>query len=353
MPLLIRSSKPLSQSEIFENLKKLRAHSVTPLSHYNVSALVEIKLGENDYGYVGGVNIEHGQHNRLSPHSEQSAIMNAISLFGGNTKFSKIWIMAAPEDALPDPTQKAGKSCGHCRQLMISLAKPRAEIYTVTLDGRFLSPPDTFEKNFLPDPFSERDLEFPSADADSHSLADPSFFNSPKLQAWKIIHESNELTPDQIAKYLRLLSPHIINKKFQTSPITACIAQCHDGDRDYYAIGVLVQDIAFLTTDTIFSVICNATVQASNQKNLRFNQIHLASSTLDPAQLTFTEIETLAHRYAHNKTLVHFYTPDGQHASYTFKECKHASEVKVDKMLKDNSLLLENLPKDLGLRAKL
>ncbi|MCD6039740.1 MAG: cdd [Gammaproteobacteria bacterium] len=357
MPLLIRSPKPLSQAEIFENLKTLRAQSVTPLSHYNVSALVEIELGENEYAYVGGVNIEHGQHNRLSPHSEQSAIINAISLFGGDTKFSKIWIMAAPEDALPDPTQKAGKSCGHCRQIMISLSKPGAEIYTVTLDGRFLSPPDTFENRFLPDPFSERDLASPSPEADSLSSpslpANPGFFNSPKLKAaWEILQEPNQLPPEQIAKYLRRLSPHIVSEEFKTSTLTACIAECQDSDRTYYALGVLGQDVAFLTTDAIFSLICNATVQSRNKGKLRFNQIHLASSTLDAAQLTFTEIETLAHRYAHNKTLVHFYTPDGQHASYTFSECKRARNAAIDKMLDSNSrCLAENVAEPL--RAKL
>lgn len=170
MPHFYRVTKPLTKDEIFNKLKELRDYSVTPFSDYHVAAIVEVKINDNLYFYTSGVNIEIDEHNRLSMHGEQTAVANALTLLGGDTKFSKLWIMAAPADAAPDEKQKAGKSCGHCRQILMSLAAPNAEIYVVTLDGRF-SEPDSFEKQFLPDGFSERDLDLttPSPKPDSGS----------------------------------------------------------------------------------------------------------------------------------------------------------------------------------------
>lgn len=327
MPLFIRSNTPLSQTEIFENLKELRSHAVAPYSNYHVASIVEIKLQENLFYYTSGVNIENDAHNRLSMHSEQNAIASAITLLGENTKFSKIWIMAAPANASSVDAQNAGKSCGHCRQIMMSLAVFGAEIYAVTLDGKFLLP-DSFEKQFLPDGFSERDLNL------SSSNSTIKIFNSQKFQAWDIINETQNLTNHEIARYLKILSPHIISKNFQTSAITACIIKCNNSR---YAAGVLMQDIAFLTTDAIFAAIGNAVTQFGN-KNLCFDEIYLASDNLHPAQFTFAEIEVLSRHYVHQKTVVHFYTSTKQ-ASYTFLECKQACNEKIDQQLKSNYTL--------------
>jgi cytidine deaminase len=329
MPLFLHSTHPISQSEIFNTLKELRNHAVAPYSDYHVAAIAEIKINKNSYFYTSGVNIENDEHNRLSMHSEQTAIANAITLLGGDTKFSKIWIMAAPANSTQEEKQKAAKSCGHCRQIMMSLAARGAEIYVVTLDGRF-APPDNFEKQFLPDGFSEQDLNLPPANSNSRTT----FFNSFKLQAWEIINRSTNLTHAEIEKYLKILSPHIISNKFQTSPITACIVKCNNAR---YAAGVLMQDIAFLSTDAIFAAIGNAITQFSN-KHLRFEEIHLASNQLHPAQLTLTEIEALS-RYAHEQTVVHFHIIGKQHASYTLIQCKQARNEAVDQLLKDNGSL--------------
>ncbi|GEM_PF-2736267 len=329
MPLFIRSVNPLSQTEIFNMLKVLRGHALTPYSDYHVAAIAEIKLSDNEYFYTSGVNIENDEHNRLSIHSEQNAVASAVTLLGEDTKFSKVWIMAAPANATPNEKQESGKSCGHCRQIMMSLAEKGAEIFVVTLDGRF-APSDSFEKKFLPDGFSERDLNLSSSNYSSNSSA--IYLNSSKFKAWEIISETQYLKKDEIAKYLQALSPHIISKKFQTSTITACILKCNNGR---YAAGVLVQDIAFLTTDAIFVAIGNAVTQFGS-KNLRFDEIHLASNVLHPEQLTFTEIEALSRRYAHKQTVVNFYTQDNQYASYDFMECKHARNKIVDLMLEDN-----------------
>ena len=153
MPLFIRSQKPLSQHEIFTNLKELRSHARAPYSNYLVASIVEIKISDNSFFYVSGVNVENDEHNRLSIHSEQNAISNAVTLLGKNTKFTKIWVMAAAGDAVPEEKQKAAKPCGHCRQIMVSLAQRGAEIYVVSLNGESSSP-DSFEKQFLPGTFN-------------------------------------------------------------------------------------------------------------------------------------------------------------------------------------------------------
>ena len=314
MPFFTFSKIPLSQAAIIEMLKEKRVKAWTPLTDYKVGTVVEVQLNENLYFYATGVNIENDKHHRLSMHSEQNALVCMLTLLGGDTKFSKLWVMAASSDAVPDPGQKPGKSCGHCRQIMLSLAKPGAKIYAVTLDGRFYE--DSFEKQFLPDAFSEKDL---------HLLSENSVFRgdiiaSPKLQAWKIVTESKDLTADEINKYLQVLSPHIISKKFQTSPIIACIVKCNNSR---YAVGVLAQDIAFLTTDAVFAVIGNAITQFGGE-NLWFDEIHLASNTLRSSQLSFAEIEMLSQHYVHSQTKVCFHTSN-QHAWYTFEKCMDAS----------------------------
>jgi len=322
MSLFTLSVTPLPQATIFEMLKQARQNAHAPLSHYQVAAVVEVQRSDNLYFYISGVNIENDEHNRLSMHSEQNALVNALTLLGGDAQFSNLWVMAAAADAMPDATQKAAKSCGHCRQIMLSLAKPNARIYAVTLADQFSS--NSFEQQFLPEAFSEKDLNLVAENSASNS----SRADSSQLPVWKILHESGGLSIDTIRQYLQTLSPHIVSKEFQTSPITACIAKCNNGR---YAMGVLVQDIAFLTTDAVFAVIGNAITQFCS-KDLRFEEMHFASNTVHPAQLTFAEIETLSHRYVHRDTIVHFYTSQ-EHASYTFKECLQARHAIVGQML--------------------
>lgn len=324
MSLFTLSEKPLSQDTIFKMLTDVRNNALAPFSNYKVGAVVEVSLSENLYFYTSGVNVEDHSHNRLSLHGEQNALANAITLLGGHTEFSSLWVMAAAVDAVPDPNQIAGKSCGHCRQIMVSLAQPGAQIYAVTLDGRFTSPPDNFEAGqFLPDPFSEKDLNPQSPNSNLHTS---SINFHRELQAWEVFNQSNKLSADKIKEYLQRLSPHIINQNFQTSPITACIARCNNG---YYAPGVLMQDVAFLTTDAIYAVIGNA-VRRFGGENLRFDEMHIISNDSQPGQFTSAEIESLTFGgYTHDQTMVHFYTPD-QHTVYSFEQCRHARSKLLD-----------------------
>lgn len=327
----LRSTSLLPEKTIVAHLKELRSYAWAPLSDYHVATIVEVRKGNHFY-YIPGVNIELPGHNRLSLHSEQTALENAIALLGGDIKFSRMWIMAAPAKATPEQEPSAGKSCGHCRQISINLAEPHAKIHTVTLSGKIL-PPDTFENGFLPGSFSEGDVAIstpaPSAPLTGSTDQKPTLFQPPKVKTWDILKEKRKLTPHQIKQYLQVASPHIVSNEFKTSPITACIAECDNG----YTVSALMQDIAFLTTDAIPGVIGNAITQFGNQ-GLRFREIHLASASLDPGQFSMTEIQLLS-EYMHKKTMVHFYTPTG-HQSYSFIECVHARYKSLEQQLDEN-----------------
>lgn len=328
MPAFVRSLVPLIQDEIFKTLSEIRRHSWSPSTNFQVATLVEVKK-DNFFYYIAGVNIENEEHHRLSMHSEQDALANAMTLLGGDTKFSQMWIMAAPGNATPDQELKVGKACGHCRQIMINFAEPNAKIFMVGLDGT-LGEPDSFENNFLPDAFSEKSLNL----APMNKSGFPQFFNTTKLKPWDILNESS-LDIIQTRSYLQVLTPHIITHNLQTSPITACIIKCNNGR---YVAGVLKQDIAFLTTDAIYAAIGMAITQfGNNDKDLRFDEIHCFSTATHATQLSFSEIETLSHHYAHNETRVHFYTIDNQFAEYSFLECINGRSNILAAHLKENT----------------
>lgn len=367
MTLFIYTDKPLSHDEIVNQLRKLRDHSDASFSHYHVAALVEFKLGENSYAYSSGVNVENIGHNRLSLHAEQNAVVSGLTMLGGDTKFSKLWVMAAHVNDTPNESQIAGKACGHCRQILMSLAAEGAEVRSVTLDGR-MGPSDTFDK-LLPDGFCEQQFKLPPVvpvtdvsisstekkleteyllensktftkgimwrflqESKDAPIPDTSNSDQAKIKNWNLLNHSGDLTQDDMAAYLRTLTAHIINKEFQTSPITACILKCNNGR---YAAGVLAQDIAFLTTDTILAAIGNAVTQFG-AKNLYFDEIHLQSNSLDPAQLTLTEIEALAYNFSRKDTRVHFHTNTGKHATYGLHECQAARNKLIEQHMANN-----------------
>lgn len=309
-PLFIHSHEPLTSANIVQQLHLLRAHASAPLSDYHVAAIAEVDWPEEGFFYTFGVNVEIAHHNRLGIHGEQNAIVSALTTFGSKTKFTKVWIMAAPANASSDAPPKPGKSCGHCRQIMVSLAAPNAEIYAVALNGQFLAP-DSFENGFLPDAFSEHDVP-------TEIIANQrSRMTKQKLAILERVNAIQPFTENEIVMWLKSLTPHIISPNFQTSPITACILQCN---YQGYAAGVLVQDVAFLTTDAVFAAIGNAITRFGNS-DLEFTAIYLTSANTSPAQFSATEIQVL-NSYINDTTAVSIYTPNGESASYRFSECR-------------------------------
>lgn len=328
MPLFTETTKPMSDAEIIARLRELRSRSWAPYSQYHVAAIAEIELSGNKYLYTGGVNDECDEDNNLSVHGEQSAVINALSLLGGDIKFSKIWIMAAPANATPEEAESAAKPCGHCRQILLDLAKPEAKIYVVTLSGK-ISSPDTFENGFLPDPFGEKDLGI-IASANNQRLNLLNIFK-PKLKIWELLQKYH-LPIEVIDAYLQLMVPHIVSEKFKTSPVTAAIFECHDRG---YAVGGLVQNVAFLPTSAIAAAIANAIVLYGGE-DLLIEKIHLKSSKLDPDQLTMTEMEMLR-RFSGEETRLYFHA-QSEIRSYPLKTCMRARLAKSFIQLQENSI---------------
>lgn len=89
-PVLHLSNTKLRDMDITPKLQALRKNSLADNSHFAVSAIIEVQLPNGNYAYVGGVNVENDEHNRLGNHAEQTAISTAQTLFGGNVKFSKV-----------------------------------------------------------------------------------------------------------------------------------------------------------------------------------------------------------------------------------------------------------------------
>jgi hypothetical protein len=211
----------------------------------------------------------------------------------------------------------AGKSCGHCRQIMMSLAEAHAIIQTVTLSGEFL-PADNFESGFLPDAFSEREVFEQGRLSISNKIS--SLHVPYDLLKLPVKHDPHD---GALQKILLALSPHIISKKFVTSPVTACILKCRDKG---FAAGVLMQDIAFLSTDAIFAAIGNA-ITRFGHPNLHIDEMHLASLRLEPAVFSYAEIELLSRYVRNTSTTVYLYSRDGEKSNYSFMACKNAANV--------------------------
>jgi hypothetical protein len=134
---------------------------------------------------------------------------------------------------------------------------------------------------------------------------------------------------DALQKILFALSPHIVSERFMTSPVTACILKCRDKG---FAAGVLMQDIAFLSTDAIFSALGNA-ITRFGHLNLHIDEIYLAATGLEPTVFSYAEIELLNRYVASADTPVYLYSRDGEKSNYSFMECKNAANMRMNNTL--------------------
>jgi len=319
MTLLIQSPRPLEDHEITQHLQAARKHCCVELSHYAVTAMIEVPASRG-YAYVMGVNVENTQHHRLSTHGEQNAVTAALTLFGGDIRFSRAWIMTAPDHLEPGSTDPlanhSGPPCGHCRQLLISLARPDAEIFSVTLNGEISDPRRLSE--LLPDAFTEQDM-MSEKNTGNTSKIKMKFFDNIRFQPAPCLF-SNEQSENSLFRYLSSLTPHLIDRKLETSPIAACLLKIHGSN--YYAPGVLIQDVAFLTSDAVFVALGHAITQIG-AKELEIESIHLYSETLNVSALSGSELDALA-PFVKNDIPVRFYTPQGETAVYHYSDCAHA-----------------------------
>ena len=325
MPIHIQTKTPLSPSQIAEQLRKLRLNCVIENSHFAVAAIIEIKNADGTISYVSGVNVENAEHNRLGLHAEQTALANAQSLLGEKIKLSKIYVMGAPDDihegSLHALADNFVKPCGHCRQLLLSRATNNAEVISITVNGDVSVPVKLPAQ--LPDAFSERDLATPEISAPHNASAASNVltFHAPERAQISDIKLESTLSKPEILKYLRLLTPHIINPAFNTSPVSSCILKL-SGESPHYAIGTLMQDVAFLTTDALFAAIANAATRFGSAA-IKVEEAHFYSQSLSPSQLSASELVHL-NRFTISDIPITFYQQDGTTKTYTLLECANS-----------------------------
>ena len=307
MLALLQQPTPITAAQVIAHLRALRQHSVVESSQFAVSALLELELNNGQFTYVGGVNVENAEHNRLSLHAEQNALSTAQTLFGGNVTITKIWTMGGPSDVRAGSSHPLADypvmSCGHCRQLLLSVAAKEAKICAVTINGK-ISPVDLLQM-LLPKAFSEQDLALEKAEAPALK----------KWQGWQLLKQQQTLSNADIFVYLSCLSPHLINPQFQTSALTSCLLKLK-GKKGYIP-GVLVQDVAFLTTDAIFSAVGLAITQYS-ARELIIEALYLYSSSTARIVLTGSELAFIR-RFAKADLALHFYDASGTHKKYNLE----------------------------------
>lgn len=300
MAVVIQATR-LKDDQIINKLRLLRPNSLADSSRYTVAALLEIQLEEDLYAYVSGVNVENNEHNRLGIHAEQNAVATTQTLLGKQANITRVWVMGAPshvneasDDAMADIYVQP---CGHCRQILLGYAGADVEIYSVTVKGKISAP---FKlKNLLPHAFVEENLDIRESERDETTTA--------YAKAYQLLMEPITLEKNEILQYFKMLTPRIINSAFKTSPIESCLIKLAS---NHYVPGTLVQDIAFLTTDAIFTALGLAVTQFGHEA-LEFSEVHLSASSLDTAWLTGSECRLIG-RFAKQDIPIHFYTPEGK-----------------------------------------
>lgn len=265
---VIRTTEPISASDIVNFLLQLRKRAYPPFSNFYVAAVLEIKQ-ENYFYYIGGVNVENHDHNRLSIHAEQNAIAIASTLLG-KFKLQKVWVMGAPGDDVIAMDQsylnQQVQLCGHCRQILMGFANKDTLIISVSMNGNFSAPKPLTA--LLPEAFLQEDLYLESNT--TLKCTQPSVI-------LEHINSNEKLNLAQIISAFKNLNPLIIHPQNQTSAISKCILQFKS---NRYVPGVLVQDVAFLTTDAIFCAYGFA-VSLYGINNLSLEAIHVAYDDLE------------------------------------------------------------------------
>lgn len=333
MNLLKITRTPLTQEEITDHLRLLRQHSLIESSHFAVSTVLELKLKDGVFAYVSGVNVENAEHNRLGMHAEQNAIAAAQSLFGGNIKFSKAWLMGAPDTLSKGSDHFLADnlitSCGHCRQILLSFSTPETQIFSVSVNGA-VGDAMTFP-TLLPSAFSERDLETTAevAPPEPPAMVRHGFFEdaSPLMMPGRHLTSSEALLPHQIRAACAEVTPHLVDRRFRTSPIDVCMLKISREDSLHYFTGVLVQDIAFLSTDAVFSSLGQAITEFGGH-HLRLEEVNLYGESLSPDQLSSTELQHLA-RFSTAETRIKFHTRDASSEVLTIADCVNANARKL------------------------
>lgn len=331
MSVIKLSKRPFAVAEITEELRKARAHCLNLNSHFSVAAAGEYQLSEHEYALILGVNVEDAKLNRLSLHAEHSVLTNAQILLGERAKLNKLYVMGGIETALPGMSDGSAdlacQMCGNCRQLILSSCLPDAVMYSITINGKISKAYSLKER--LPDAFSEQDVRPVETKPNCPEVLtqSPSFdTHSAKYQYTNLLNRFTPLETDEILNYLCSLTPHIISKAYQTSKINSCIIKINHRGKPFYAAGTLVQDIAFLTADALFTALV-CTVTEHGWHELVFDEIYLLVDKLTAVPLNGAELDLIGRFNKGNNIPIHVFTQEavdhqaGAYEKLTLREC--------------------------------
>lgn len=147
----IMKDKQLSETDILNWLKALRANAYVPESSFAVSAVFRVRRHDTDDYYFAGVNAENIDH-RLSTHAEEGCIAAMVTALGPQAEIMEVWVMGAPKGA--QNTNTLPSCCGKCRQQIAGFAAPDVKVHYLAQDGRSVT---TTVGEFLPQVFTFRD----------------------------------------------------------------------------------------------------------------------------------------------------------------------------------------------------
>lgn len=269
-PLLYCKDMP-DQTVIADWLRGLRRNAYVPGSHYQVAAIIMMRVADGYY-FAGGVNVECYEH-RLNMHGEESAIAALTTALGKKAQIDGVWVMAAP-DHLDGPVQDKmadvhGQTCGNCRQQIANLARHKdISVCAITLNG---APMNVALDVLLPHSFSFSDFDPAIAKRRAKNQSDPSSVEWATLER-RIIRREPQTEADIFAWLSQLESLDYASGRGQAVVLTlgngASVAGVKFENAAYTgqgamqaAIGIAVTTFGTIKVQSVHSLSCNGNEQ--------------------------------------------------------------------------------------------
>lgn len=244
MQWIRKTDTPLSEQEVADWMRQLRAHAHVPFSGYAVASVFKVQAHGATY-YVGGVNVENRDH-RLSTHGEEGALSAMVTALGPQARITEGWVMGAPaslRDAGNDSMGDiAGSCCGKCRQQIAAFAEDDVVIHGLSLNGTQRN--DHTVNALLPDKFTERAFAHGEAAQESGRQAPA----EAEVMGRAIRHcaPDKALSKEEIRDWLKGLEA--VDRFSKTSQVV--VVRLENGD---YVAGTQIEDAAFISINAVQS----------------------------------------------------------------------------------------------------
>lgn len=313
-----KSATPLSQAEMTDWLRELRANAHTPDSGFAVAAVFRAKIGNDATYYFAGVNTENPEH-RATTHAEEGAIAAMTTALGKKAEIVEGWVMGAPQHlktaGSADPMADIQVTCcGKCRQQVVGFAEPTAPIHSITLNGK---QSDTTIGALLPEMFSFR--QFAPEIAEVQKKRDSIHAPSVDEAASRLIRQGKQLSTQEIFAWLQSLEP----VDYATQNTSAIVLKLDNGA---YVAGTSVEDAAWVSINPAQSAAAIVRGEFGPQKVVEAWSFSAnrdkGKFPADAARpLNFSELQTLNEFAAHDKIPVHVFNGKGEAKTIALKQC--------------------------------